>query len=462
MKVLHEFYIPGDLPERQHLRFRHYEHRRRERVNSILAERGRIIQEVIDSTGSEPVKDSNGRSELLESVVSREAKRLEKMVKRQKKIQAYVERERRKRAEKYGTLAAKLKAREARIANSEKLREERAIELQSINLARFQVRDIMLDRAREAFEAHQALMKEKQAADEANLELFMQRKLERENAISEAYAAKQQEVTERQAQYTSELNEKRKLSYSKKEEKAILARQKKQRVMHLQQLKGEEATLRLIDALEKKRELERRDAEKRQQIASLLYNENTRAFAFQYTKEEIINQRKALAAKTLAQTSIEVDHVTPGPAEYYPSYSAMEESPAPKISQVKPKLDFLPGTVDFASMHAKSVPGPGHYDSKTRITYEYSGMWGTSERVNFIDEDQRLRIAVPGPATYDMGEPVAGATPLIKRDLVNASLLDWRETVLAASPGPGSYTVDEFTRTENLKNAVKLAPVIDF
>ena len=463
--MLHEFYIPGDLPERQHLRFRHYETRRRERIDCVLAERARIIQELIDdSSMSESVQGAD-RSEMLQRVASREAKRLEILVRKQIRRRAYVEKEKRKRSEKYGQLEAKLKAREAKVFNSEKLRNERAIELQAISLARFQVRDIMLQKTRDSFEEHQAVIRANQAAEEAKIANFLQEKQQRESALSEAYESRHREVAERQATYFSELNEKRKKSYSKKEERAFLASQKKQRVIHLQQLKGEEGTLRLIDALEKKRELERRDAEKREQIASLMNVETEKAFTFQYTKDEIINQRKTLATKTLGHASIGLDNITPGPAEYAPAYSSMAEIPGPKISVIKPKLD-LPGTVDFALTHAASIPGPGNYDTKilpdgSKMWNGDSGLWGTSERTNFIDDDRRMKRDIPGPATYELisdGKPSVG--PVIRRDLVNPSLFDWRETA-SASPGPASYTVDEFTRTEQLKKAVKLAPVID-
>lgn len=44
---------------------------------------------------------------------------------------------------------------------------------------------------------------------------------------------------------------------------------------------------------------------------------------------------------------------------------------------------------------------------------------------------------------------------------MDASLIDWWETVLASSPGPTSCIVDELTGTEQLKMAAKIAPVLE-
>ena len=52
MKTFQDFYIRGDLPERQQLRFMHYEARRQDKVNAVLRERARIVAERGELSGA--------------------------------------------------------------------------------------------------------------------------------------------------------------------------------------------------------------------------------------------------------------------------------------------------------------------------------------------------------------------------------------------------------------------------
>merc|ERR1719456_1925515 len=92
VKSFQDFYSACDLPEKQRLRFNHYETRRQEKLNLVLQERAKIIAERVKGGG---VGDTlNYQSlQLMEGLLDTESKRLEKTLRAQLRYHQAVERE---------------------------------------------------------------------------------------------------------------------------------------------------------------------------------------------------------------------------------------------------------------------------------------------------------------------------------------------------------------------------------
>ena len=102
-------------------------------------------------------------------------------------------------------------------------------------------------------------------------------------------------------------------------------------------------------------------------------------------------------------------------------------------------------------MHAKFPRFRTHQGAPQEIQVFTRESGNPSKCVDFIYEDKRLGIDAPGPAEYDKEATFTGEISQIKSFFVDASLIDWWETVLASSPGPTSCIVDELTGTNSSK-----------
>merc|ERR1712039_1026093 len=75
-RSLDSFYIPGDLKEKQQMRFDHSEKRRKRNLELVLAERAKVIA-LNAKKGEVPGVQSGQFLCMLESLFEKEAKRLE-------------------------------------------------------------------------------------------------------------------------------------------------------------------------------------------------------------------------------------------------------------------------------------------------------------------------------------------------------------------------------------------------
>lgn len=420
----------------------------------MLAERARVIQEELEDE-SETVASSSCSfgSKALELMVTRESRRLEKSIRDQLKRKSHAEHEIEKRAEKTKWLQEKLQSRKLRVAQTEQLREAKSMELHAVHEARFSVRDQVRDQNREEFEARVSRLKAKQIEESEKLEEFKREKLDQHSASAEVYEAKQREIRER----ALELNRVKKLKHlsmeSERMQKLTEVENRRSRRLRLEQLRGEESTLRVIDALAKKKQRERVDALKREEIGALLSEELEQASLLELGRDQVSKQRKFVASEQRKQVIIpETAHVLPGPCEYEINVSSMTETPVAKISTVKPKLS-IPGTIDFETARAAQVPGPGMYDY-TVGGDSVSLSWSGARKTTFVEDNLKAKLDLPGPTSYTVkSDLLSDHGPKIVRDTFQR--LDrgkhWVEA--DATPGPATYTVDAFTRKEKLLKA---------
>ena len=370
------------------------------------------------------------------------------------------------RLEKKEALRAKLEKVEKRVEHADAIREHKASELREISETRSHVRDQLLSLERERRESRMEELKTKQAQQAASVEQFLKQKDETQSAISELWEAKLRLITVRASEHQANLKRKGQEVLSKRREQTRKVIERKTKNIRLQQLKGEEATLRLIDALDRKRQYERRSAEKREQIGALINQDLEKAHLIELTREQMVRERKHfLSLRSKDSVSIEPAPL-PGPTDYDGPHTSLTEAPGGFISAVKPKLT-IPGTVDFET--AKEVPGPGYYSLDKIAERATTIPWNTSKKTTFVDDENKARLDLPGPADYDIPSPRNNSGVQLKRDIVSK---DWLIHEMDVLPGPGTYTVDDFTRNEAirkkfdgggfyLRRLTELAPVLE-
>ena len=430
----------------------------------MIAERSKVLRELTEDRLGEPQSQAIAQSsQLMDDLLNREAKRLEKQIRSQLKRKSHIERGNRDQLERVRQVQLKREARAERIHKAEILREAKSKELQAITEARFQMKENLVSISREEHEARMAAILAKQVEDAAKLAEFKREKERKQTIHSEKWDMKQTEIAHRLSDQAEAQRRKGSDIMTKRQEKSELIEAQRMKHVQLTQLKGEETTLRLIDAREKKQQLDRRDADKRQQMAEILNEELDKVSVIQLTKEQILQQRKLLALRQKGALREEVDDLktqqfsTPGPCEYSVPSSSMTESPAPKISVVRPKLT-VPGTVDFETAKAAAVPGPGNYTVNDPWSEAAVGAWATGKKTTYIDTENRMKKDLPGPATYNAASPGGpSGGPRIKRDYVKHDGLRTRDWLATGGdvPGPASYTVDEFMRKEKLEKGMK-------
>merc|ERR1719398_459648 len=115
VKAFQDFYVSGDLPEKQRLRFNHYETRRQEKLNLVLQERARVIAERANESGTGDALNFQSL-QLMEGLLDTEAKRLEKTLRAQLRYHQSVERENVMQLDKEKSLQGKIGYRTERTA----------------------------------------------------------------------------------------------------------------------------------------------------------------------------------------------------------------------------------------------------------------------------------------------------------------------------------------------------------
>merc|ERR1719399_2527579 len=113
VKAYQDFFVPGDLPEKQRLRFNHYETRRQEKLNLVLQERAKIIAERAKTGGLGDTLNYQSL-QLMEGLLDTESKRLEKTLRAQLRYHQAVERENGLQLTKEQSLKGKLNYRDER------------------------------------------------------------------------------------------------------------------------------------------------------------------------------------------------------------------------------------------------------------------------------------------------------------------------------------------------------------
>ncbi len=404
-------------------------------------------------------------SKLVQSLIEKEKRNLVKNVKFHMQLKRFYKSDAASRAARKRKLSNKRRLRETQVAAAQKDKQYRARELGEIIRARFGVRDQILELNESDYSKKRDEWISRQVDEELKIEQFNNSRQISRSQRTALWSAKYKEILARVSVQEQEEKLKHEEYMAQLELKYQTIEERKQQSVQVQQLKGEEVNLRLIDALSRKQQQDRVDQARRDQIGALIQQEDKRSSILKLIKQNI-RQSKQLVSNVhrthemeeivpLARQGME----PPGPAEYVDLVSWLDTQSGPKISESYQSLAHVPGTVDFMVNHAKSIPSVYDVhvlsDGSKPWAEQPVLKWSTSKKESYVDTIQASKSELPGPATYETSvSTMSPRGPRITRDIIQRDNERNRKWINGDSdpslPGPTTYTVDEFTKSQNL------------
>jgi hypothetical protein len=438
--------------------------RRREKVERVLYERGLLVEELLKQKSIQS-NQSVVSSKLVLSLIEKEKRNLVKSVKFHMQLKRFYKNDAASRAARKRKLSNKRKQRDSQVAAVQKHKQDRARELGEIIQARFGVRDQILQMNELDYEKRRDEWISRQVDEELQIDHFNHTRQISRSQRTALWSAKYKEILARVSVQEQEEKAKHDQYMAQLEVKYQTIEERKQQSVQVKQLKGEEINLRLIDAISRKQQQDRVDQARRDQISALIEQEDKRSGILKLIKQNI-RQSKQLVSNV--HRTQEMDEIVPlarqgteppGPAEYVDLVSWLDSQTGPKISESQYSLAHVPGTVDFMINHAKSIPSAYDVhvlpDGSKPWAEQPVLKWSTSKKESYVDSIQASKSELPGPATYETSiSTMSPRGPKIARDIVPREDARNRQWINGDSdpslPGPTTYTVDEFTKSESL------------
>lgn len=467
VKALSDFAIIGDRPERQRMRFDHYENKRQEKLKVVLAERTRIMHEKIQDEMLGAAKGFQSL-QMMEELLDKEAKRQEKALKNQVRMQNTVEKENEQQLEKERQLTKKQMEIQEKNSRAEAMKQARALEIKAAQEAKeAQARALMI-RNEQELEMRQAGYLANQLEEELRLKEFKKQKEMTMDLNSQKWQEKQQLISLKHEQLEEERRAQGEARLSNYQSKLEQMDKRREEELMSKMLKHEESQLRLEDALEKKHQLDRQFDHQRQQVASKLDSQAQRVDSFLTLKEHLLEQSKFRARQKSAgrERALNLKNMTPGPADYYSeaAFSSLKQLPVPKISDANPKP--VEGSIDEMIQRNQSLPPPGSYDPKVLPTGGYAmapkgPKIVAGNKQSYLHDVQKQARYCPGPGAYDNSKStmVLEHVAAMRREYMQVPegrAASWVAQGDACGPGPAAYSLDKFSRQKRMKSQKSL------
>lgn len=470
IRTFDTFHIPGDLKEKQQLRFDHFEKKRKERLSQVLAERAKVIAQNTKK-GDVPGIQSGQFLSMLESLFEKEARRLEIDLKGQLRQHGALVKENEDQLMKEQMLQEKMMIRDMKRQQAGKQVEETGKKIKEHLETKLSKNQEALSKMEEEFNEKQAAYAREMLAEEERLAKFSEEKvkasLERTSVFRERVAG-MKEKTELMHEERRLLGEER-----LKEIEARIAEVDKRRTDEQRQrmVRGEEQHLHLMDVREAKSRIDRVDGYRRDELREQIDSNIERIETLLALKDQLLDQRKgrnmkAEATKGSRGLNLKRDCL-PGPGAYEAPPSCLAELPVAKIGKSK-----VPGMVDAAIAGTKANPAPGSYDTTMlpngdRLDLQAGGEFGKKDRSSFLDEIQKQKEFVPAPGRYESKTSLDSRATKMARDRINdednvdkfsAKRFPVWARPSTITPGPAGYSVDDYTRKEVLRRAQRSLP----
>ena len=415
----------------------------------VMHEHESLCQPGICASISDKTTWSMPYSSTISKFISNEAKKLEKQIQSRIRHKSRVERSNQQLLDARETNRRKKARWEEQLKSAQSRKRDRSNLIRMINVTRVQVHDQLSSQVA----SWNSQRKEGMIAKKIDEELRLQERLSRRGSEfrdkPDLWQEKYSGIVKRLTMKEQERHVKGSQLLSRLDRANTLFHERKSRRIRLQQLKGGEVNLRLIDALEKKRRLDAMQHDKLGQISELIHDEDDRQLSEHFAKEEILKRRKAVSELTRLTTPVTAPlKLSPGPGEYDPA--PFDEVAAFPFSRAVP-VDglFQPRNPD--------VPAPGSYDPPN-LAAGVVLSFAEARKTSYLDEQQRMKKQLPGPASYDLSLPLPQTAPKIVPNCVPHTASRAQQWVTGeAVPGPGTYTVDEFMKTEKVMRAISTA-----
>jgi hypothetical protein len=455
-KSLNDFYIPGDFLERQKLRFNHFEERRQQKLALVLAERNKILEtKVNESSFYAPAQNLT----IMETLIGKEARRLEKDLKAQLRFYETVEKDNSDQLTKEAKLKDLVARRSERVSKIVSLKKVKKEELKAKNAQKEKVHAVRYvetqsekNNRRKAFFKH--LMKDMQRFQQWESEKA-QKPRETQMKISKG-GSHVKSFHDKVTAMLAENDSRRKLLIEKHANKVFLHKKKVEEENFQKLLKHENITIKLIDAKENRDRKARAEEVKREEVRKMLEEEVMRVNTLLLTKEQLLKQRQQIVRdqESVRGKPINIKLLGPGPADYSKHSEDLFNVPAPVISDVKPKLHMVQGTIDFELARSSDIPGVGEYSVAGELDTKGVAI-GKGEKKTYLDQAERQSVILPGPGAYLDIESRHESLGVPK---ISRVYYPYAPAVAEHSPGPAAYSVDAFMRKEGSKNEQSILP----
>lgn len=469
-RSLDHFYIPGDIKEKQQLRYEHYERRRKERLAQVLAERAKVIAEN-SKKGEVPGIQSGQFLSMLESLFEKEAKRLETDLKGQLRQHSALVRENEEQLTKEAALQDKLVLRDQRRELVKKHIEEIGDKTRSAVDTRFAHSHELIHKMKTDFVEKQAAFARELLAEEERLARFDEEKRQLSSDKSQIFREKVERMKDKNREMIVERRQEGEQKLLEIEARISAVQQRREEEQRNRMMKSEEQHLHLMDVRETKNRIERVDGYRREELREQIDTNIERIETLLALKDQLLDQRKgrnlkAEATKGSRGISLKRDCL-PGPGHYEAPPSCLSELPAPRIGKSK-----VPGMVDTAIAGTKDNPAPGSYDTSILPNGAQLGVAGGGEfnkrnRDSFLDEVMRIKEHIPAPGRYESHKSsLDSRATKMARDRIASEGIDkfsakrypaWARPA-TETPGPAGYSVDEYQRKEVLRRAQRSLP----
>lgn len=466
-----DFHMPGDIAEKQRLRFQHSETKRQEKLQLVLTERAKVI--------ADEVKGKEGHSGqfllMMESLLDKESKRLELDLKAQLRYHQAVERENSDQLTK-----------EDEFKSKEYRREERRLNVRRQNQAKANTVKNTTDTKQKHNQELNAILDEKMQTkkdqwsgkileDEAKLQEYRKAKAKANTEKSELWNKRMQGMLEKNAMIRMEKEMKGQSFMLGRALRFEKLQKQKDEDETVRVIRCEERQLRLQDARSKKDRIDRQHDFRSEKILEELNEGNERVETLLGLKEQLLNQRKARtgrqeACKAHRAASLQRDcGVGPGQYDAHRDRCLMETPVPAKICESRVSHEQF--VEDIANV-TKRNPPPGSYDptcvsNGDKLIGKAQGIrFNKTPKTNYLDDAIRMMAENPGPGNYESQTQLSHLGTTLKREVINEKG-DWENAPkrwpkwaqpAADSPGPVAYTVDKFQRAENLKRMTKSMP----
>lgn len=465
------FSIPGDMKEKQQMRFEHFEKKRKEHLSQVLAERANVIVRNAKK-GEVPGVQSAQFLSMLESLFEKEAKRLETDLKNQLRSHSSLVKENEEQLKKEEDALRREETRLSRRSEAgrmkaevgEKTREKCNARLDSNAAANKKLQDDFLEK--------QEKFAEEQKAEKFRLAKWSEEKGQMSAEKSAHWKARVEGMKVKQKESVVKRREEGLVRLDQIEAKIGAVTMRRDQEQQSRQIRSEEQHLHIMDVRSQKDRIDRCDTYKREKLKDEIDGNVERIETLLALKDQLLEQRKGRTSKAEATRGSRGLNLRrdclPGPGQYEAPPSGMGLNPTMKMATAN-----VPDFIEVTIKATRDNPAPGTYDALVLPSgglISQSGPCGVNfsnkDRNSFLDEAMKAKEFMPAPGQYKVSSQLDKRATKMRRESINDQGLDkfsakrypvWARPA-TQTPGPAGYNIDEYTRKEVLRRAQMSLP----
>lgn len=465
------FAVPGDMKEKQQMRFEHFEKKRKEHLAQVLAERANVIVRNAKK-GEVPGVQSAQFLTMLESLFEKEAKRLEVDLKNQLRAHSSLVKENEEQLKKEEDALRRDDVRISRRTGAERIKAEVGERCREKCTARLDTNAVANQKLKDEFVEKQEKFQEAKKAEKFRLERWAEEKSQMSAEKSAHWKARVEGMKVKQKETVEKRKEEGLVRLEQIEAKIGAVTMRRDQETLNRQIRSEEQHLHIMDVRHQKDRIDRCDTYKREKLKDEIDGNVERIETLLALKDQLLEQRKARTSKAEATRGSRGLNLRrdcqPGPGQYEMPKSSVLENPVMRMAKSN-----TPDFIDQTTKATLANPPPGAYDamhlpSGDLISQSAPGgvNFGNNPRTSFLDEAVKAKEAVPAPGQYKTQSSLNDRTTKMRREAIDNQGLDkfsakrypiWARPS-TQTPGPAGYNVDDYTRKEVLRRAQSSLP----